>query len=355
MPKLSFTVPLGGRLGVPKERPSVYQVLQMPDTGASPRGSTYRKSLLQCPHEHGLLYEIGLRPEQPSEALTVGLVFHYALQRYYAEILRYQREFVRKWVEKHPEDPWGYRGQDAFFFGNHSDAAAVAWNSIRDLESAPGYLDTWEVVSRVVDRYLDFYNLRDRWEIVAVEVTVEYYGRMSGSFDYTARLDLVVVDWSDGCLYNVEHKTARWVSQDLVDFYDLDLQILGQVWLATNCVDWAKMGLPMFGGCKINIASKQKTPVLIRHDVLPGVQALQAFERMVGQAETLRGVHEMLGWPKSLGHCAGYARGYSKCQFYELCRGYPLETVKSLKLWRDPPSGFVFKNPDAPTVEDHNV
>lgn len=355
MPRLTFTIPLGGRTGAPKERASIFEILRMPDTGASPRGSTFRKSLMQCPHEHGLLYEAGLRPEQPTEALTVGLLFHYALQRYYEAIFVYQQHFARRWREDHPKDPFGYRSQDGFFWGNGAEASKVAWNSIRDLEGAPGYAETWTTVSRVVDAYLDHYSFRDRWEVIAVEETVEFYGQLAGSFDHTARLDLLIVDWGDARVYNVEHKTAKWVSQDLVDFYDLDLQILGQVWLATRCIDWAQMQLPMFGGCKINIASKQKTPVLIRHDTNPGTQALQAFERMLCQSETLRGVYKQLGWPKSLGHCAGAARGYSKCQFYELCRGYPLETVKSLKQWRDAPSGFVFKSPDAATVEDHNV
>jgi PD-(D/E)XK nuclease superfamily len=355
MPRLSFTVPLGGKTAAPKDRGSIFEILSIPDTGASPRGSTYRKSLLQCPHEHGLLYEIGLRPESPTEALTIGLLFHYALQRYYESIFAYQREFAVKWRIDHPTDPWGYRKQDGFFFGNHAEASAVSWKAIRDLENADGYKETWATLSRTVDAYLDHYSFRDRWEIVAVEETVEYYGSASGSFDHTARLDLIIIDWADGRVYNVEHKTARWISQDLVDFYDLDLQILGQVWLAMRCIDWAKAGLPMFGGCKINIASKQKTPVLIRHDVIPSVQALEAFERMLGQWENIRGVYAKADWPKALGQCAGAARGYSKCQFYELCRAYPLETVTTVGKWRDPPSGFVVRGVDAPTIEDRDV
>lgn len=355
MPRISFTVPLGGRSSAPKLRLPVFQVLNAPDTGASPKGSTFRKSLLDCPFEHGMLYEAGLRPAVPSEALTVGMVFHWALQRYYESIQEYQRQYAAKWRKDHPTDPYGYRKQDGFFFGNEAEASAIAWRSIRELETAEGYKETWDVVSRVVDAYFDHYSHRDRWEIIAVEETIEYYGLSSGSFDHTARLDLIIIDWGDGRLYNVEHKTARWISQDLVDFYDLDFQVLGQVWLATRCIDWKAAGLPMFGGNKINIASKQKTPVLIRHDVLPSVQALQAFERMVAQSEVLRGVYEQLGWPKSLGHCAGAARGYSKCQFYEFCRAYPLETVESLRRWRDPPSGFVVKGAEAPVQENRDV
>jgi hypothetical protein len=306
MPKLSFTVPLSGKK-TPVDRGSIFGLLNIPDTGASPKGSTYRKSLIQCPHEHGLLYEIGLRPSAPTEALTLGLLFHYALQRYYEEIFRFQQQFEAKY-------PADYRKESEYFWGHEAEASKVAWKSVSELQFADGYADTWAVLSRVLDAYFDHYSRRDRWRILAVEET-----------------------------------------QDLVDFYDLDLQILGQVWLAARCIDWDKSGLPMFGGTKINIASKQKVPILIRHDVLPSTQHLIAFERMLGQWEDMRGVYEKFGWPKSLGHCAGYARGYSKCQFYELCREHPLETVETIRQWRDAPSGFEVKNKDAPTFEDHNV
>ncbi len=354
MPKISFTVPLGGKTSA-KTRVSLTEAIKMPDVGASPKGSTYRKSLLQCPFEHAVLYELGLRPESPTEALTIGLVFHYALQRYYEAIHTYQQLFKADWTVKHPETPRGYLGQNDFFWGNEPEAAKIAWQSIADLQYADGYADTWETLSRTLNAYFDHYTLRDRWEIIAVEETVEYYGLSAGLFDHTARLDLVVHDVSDGRIYIVEHKTAKWVSQDLVDFYDLDLQILGQVWLAAKCVDWQALGFGMFGGVKINIASKQKTPILIRHDVLPSTQHLQAFELTMVQWEGLRGVYAQFGWPRALGQCAGAPRGYSKCQCYELCRQHPLESIESLKRWRDPPSGFVVAGKNAPTVEDHNV
>lgn len=332
----------------PKNRPSIFEVLKMPDTGASPKGSTYRKSLMMCPHEHGMIYELGLRPSNPSEALTIGLVFHYALQRFYEEIFRWQREFEQKYPQK-------FRREDAYYWGNQSEAAAVAWNAVRDLETAEGYKETWEVIQRVLNQYLDHYSFRDRWRILAIEEKVEYYGEHAGYFDNTARLDLLIEDVGSERVFNVEHKSARYISEDLIDFYDLDDQILGQTWLGMKCIDWGAMGLPMYGGNKINIASKQKTPVLVRHDALPSEQALRAFEISLGERTRLREAYKALGWPKFFGHCAGFTRGYSKCQFYEVCRGFPLETVESLKRWRDPPLGFERRDPNSPTIEDYNV
>lgn len=353
MPKISYTVPLeGGRKEVP-DRESLFKVLKMPDTGASAKGSTYRKSLIQCPHEHGLLYEIGLRPGVPTEALTVGLIFHYALQRYYEEIFRHQRKFEAFWAKSHSKDPLGYLNADSYYWGYEGEAAKLAWSHIQPLQKAPGYEKTWETVARIVDGYFDRYSRVDRWRIIAVEETIEYYGLQAGFFDHTARLDLLIEDMSVNRVFNVEHKTARWITQDLVDFYDLDLQILGQMWLAARCVNWK--GFPAFGGNKLNIVSKTKTPIFIRHDVLPSERHLLAFERMLGQWEQLRDVYAGMGWPKALGQCAGAPRGYSQCQFYELCREHPLETVESIGKWRDAPTNFEFRGNNASTFEDHNV
>lgn len=353
MPRISFTVPLSGGTKAVPDRESLFSVLKFPDTGASPKGSTFRKSLIQCPHEHGLLYEIGLRPSVPTEPLTVGLIFHYALQRYYEEIFKFQREFEVTWKKNNVKNPLGYRNEDAYYWAHEGQAAKVAWAAVSKLETATGYEDTWKTVSRIVDGYFDRYSRVDRWRILAVEETIEYYGLASGTFDHSTRLDLLVEDTTVCRSYTIEHKTARWISQDLVDFYDLDLQILGQVWLAARCVDWTN--LPPFGGSKINIVSKNKTPLFIRHDVLPSVRHLLAFEHMITDWEYVREFYKRIGWPKALGQCAGAPRGYSKCQFYELCREHPLETVASIGKWRDAPDGFEFKGKDAATFEDHNV
>lgn len=344
----------GYERGVPV-RASVSEVLQMEDVGASSYGSTYRKSLIQCPFEHGLLYEVGLRPESPAEALTVGIIFHYALQRYYEELMRYQREFERDWRKAHPANPEGYRTQDAYYWAHETEAANIAWNAIQPLQHADGYAETWETVSRCVSGYFDRYARLDRWRIIAVEETVEYLGVEAGTFNHTARLDLFVEDTVLGRVFLIEHKTAKYLNSTLLDFYDLDFQILGQCWLAAKCLDWQAIGIP-FGGVLINITTKHKSVTQFsRHAVLPRPDHLRAFETMVGQAENMREFHKSVGWPKSFGQCAGAPRGYAKCQFYELCREHPLETTESIKAWRDAPKGFAFKGVDAPTFENREV
>jgi hypothetical protein len=55
----------------------------------------------------------------------------------------------------------------------------------------------------------------------------------------------------------------------------------------------------------------------------------------------LYGYLEGEGWPRSW-KCAGVFRGYSKCEFYELCNGHPHTSIED---WAKagPPMGYVKK------------
>jgi PD-(D/E)XK nuclease superfamily len=358
MPRISIKVALPTENKKPIKRLPVFQVLGMPAVGASPRGSTYYKSLLGCPFEHALLYDVGLRPEFPTEPLVAGISYHYILQRYYQALMQFQREFEARWVIEHPNNPLGYRKDDMYFWGGELEAVRTAWNALTPMQNAEGYKETYETLTRIVDHYFDRTQRMDRWRVMAIEETLEFYGESSGSFDYTARLDLLIEDCSvggttGGRMWIVEHKTARYITTDLIDFYDLDLQILGQVWLVANCLDLTR--LPPFGGVLLNIVSKQKTPKLVRHTVIPHAGHLTALEETLGAWVGTREHHSANGWPKAIGHCAGALRGYSKCQFYDLCRHQPTVKIAAIKDWRDAPLGFIFTNPDENVIEDHTI
>ena len=358
MPRITITFGLPTNEKKPPKRLPVFQVLNMPDVGASRRGSTYYKSLLSCPFEHALLYEVGCRPEIPAEPLVAGISYHYILQRYYESIARFQREFETRWRTEHPEDPLGFKKQDDYFWGGELEATRTAWSALIPMQNAEGYKDTYDTLTRIVDHYFDRVHRLDRWRVLAIEETLEFYGESTGSFDYTARLDLLVEDCNvggstGGRMWIVEHKTARYITTDLIDFYDLDLQVLGQVWLVLGCLDLKS--LPPFGGVLLNIMSKQKTPKFVRHPVLPHRDHLLALEYMLGAWVDTRDHYKRNGWPKAIGHCAGAFRGYSKCQFYDLCRHQPLASIAAIQQWRDAPLGFVFTDPDERVIEDHTV
>jgi hypothetical protein len=123
------------------------------------------------------------------------------------------------------------------------------------------------------------------------------------------------------------------------------LQILGQVWLVTKAVDLASY--PRFKGAMINIATKHKVPRFYRFAVCPSDQHLAMFERTVFDLQALREWARARGWPMALGHCAGYARGYSRCQFYDLCHDFPqitvAERVADKAAGAEPPQGYAYK------------
>jgi len=80
------------------------------------------------------------------------------------------------------------------------------------------------------------------------------------------------------------------------------------------------------GRCKgviVNMITKHKEPRLERIPVTPSPDHLQDFERLMATLPPRMEVYEKMHWPKSLSHCAGYARGYGRCQYYSLCHDHP--------------------------------
>jgi hypothetical protein len=298
--------------------------LGVPNPGPSSRGSTFYKSMLACPREHGLAQEARVVSDVTAEALTVGLLFHQALEAYYGVVYTHQQA----WLENDT------RRTEEFFWGAHRPAMKEAFAVLIPLEDQKEYTVEYDTCMRLLDAYFGMYNRQDRWEILAVEENLEYHG----AFVYTARLDLVIYDHKDRAVYIVEHKTAAQLSEDLLDNYEMDWQILGQVFLFNQCVDLN--AYPFFGGVLINLVSKHKEPRLVRVPVNPSPDHLKDFARNFVKWVKLRDAYAQLGWPKSLGHCAGYARGYSKCTYYSLCHGNPNHTVQD---WKDeePPLGYV--------------
>jgi hypothetical protein len=235
-----------------------------------------------------------------AEPLVVGILYHKCLEVYYGAL---------------------YNDIDKY------DAQGLAFDVIDPFTKEAGYEDTYETVERMLAGYFEYYT-NDKWDIVAVEETLIY----QDDFDYSARLDLILHDKKDSGIWLGEHKSARMISAELMESYQLDLQILGQVWLFKNCVDLSQY--PPFRGVRVNIITKHETPQFTRVDVCPSQAHLDAFEDSIRAWNQLKVEYARRGWPQSLGHCSGYARGYGQCPNYSLCHGYPSVSVAE---WRDTP------------------
>jgi len=277
----------------------------------SARGSSYYSRLLRCPREHALTHLAKLQPIRDNEALTVGSLFHLVLEVYYNSLqpLTYP-----------------YTSEQRFA------AEQRAMNLLNTLADEPGYADTFATVSRISRAYFDEYRDHDQWEVLAAEISAE----VSTPIVYSARLDLLVRDHSKAghALLIVEHKTCRAITPDLVSGYQLSLQIMGQAYL------WGKVlrqefPKERFDGILINLTSKHATPRFLRIPVFPSQDHLDVFEFAVTSYGHLEVAYAALGYPPDFTKCSGAPRGYTTCQFYEVCFSHPKLDVEF------PPPGFL--------------
>jgi hypothetical protein len=274
-------------------------------TSASPRGSTYWKRVRRCPREHAL-YEGGLRRVNPfTDAIVIGLICHLALEHYYL----------------------------ALKAGRFVEAERDAWWAIAPFSSESGYEEVYETVERMLARYFELYRETDvLWKIVAVEETVSY---MDPELELSARLDLLIE--KEGLLWIVEHKTHKFITEDLLSGYQMDLQIPAYCWLLRNVVDTTK--LAPFAGAIVNIITKDRLPKLERVEVVPSRYHLAEFELSQRAWMKMRDTFPALGNPKTYGNCVGAPRYFSRCDYFDLCHGRPEATLHQL-ITEEPPHGF---------------
>lgn len=314
-----------------------------PTGSSSAVGSTFWKRVMRCPFEHAMHELVQLRSKWDDEALTVGFLAHHAREHYYLAHQAAQRGLTED--ELRTDAIW--RGQ--------VEAERASWASIEAIRTEPGYTDaplgskfpsTWDQLESLWGAFLDSYRHAERVAVVATEETVRFTDPRSG-IDYSARLDTLVRDFDRtpiGGLYLSEFKSAKSITKDLVEGYQLDLQILGQVWLVRRCVDIEALGFGPLRGVVIDIITKQQTPRVERVFVQPSEQHLQAFELAMGDWVAVLDFHASRNFPRAFGKCIGPDRGYRRCSYFDLCH---LEPLKTIKQWSaevqtlGAPEGFV--------------
>lgn len=329
--------------------------------GGSPFGSTRYKRMRLCPFEDALVSVARLRPERDKEPLAVGWIEHQAWEAYY-QVIKAHQDRLGDPPKRNNKPAWEH-----YFYGAETAAEKAGLAVLDIFQNEPGYLNTSEVCGRVFQAYCEEYRRQAPWRILAVEETlisemplakplrlVDQDGDVI-SYDtwrYSARLDVVIVryDTPHPSLWIVEHKTAKFISDDLLHGYQLDMQILGQVWLVKHCVDLS--AYPQFGGVIVNIATKHATPKFERLEVSPSDDHLAEFEHSTIQWGLMNEVFKGVGYPRALGSCAGALRGYSRCSYYELCHSRPSWTVEDFTR-EEPVVGFYREDAVYQPVDDH--
>lgn len=304
------------------------------ESSASERGSTYYGMLRMCPHEFGLSQVLGMRRIAEAEQLTLGILYHMAMETYYDAIYDHQHSI---------EKPKTLAAKQHFFHGNIRNAQQMAWDAVDAIRTEPGYANTWYWLEKTVSAYFETYWKTDEWEVVATEEPIDI---TIDGVRYTTRLDLVVYDWQRKGYRVGEFKTARFLTNDLVDNYQMDAQVLGEVVGFEKHFGYQKNLLAI----DVSIVTKQEQPKVTRVEVYPSLPHIRAWEASLLAFSELRKVYKELGWPRSY-KCAGYARGYSKCQFYSVCSMHPHMTVEDWK-GSDPPEGYEFTGKVDQDVDD---
>lgn len=314
----------------PPERRALGEVLGF-EGGASKRGSTYHSKLLTCPREFALTYVAKLKPIVTAEQLTCGLIYHYAQETYYDSIAAHQQA-MRASNKKLNLTSKATREQ--FFWGNARESQEKAFAAVECISREPGYERTWSLIERILNFYFETYWKTDEWEVLATEYPVEV--AVEDTL-YTTRLDQIVHDHKRNGVWVVEAKTARSITSDLLDNYQQDFQVLGEVFTFLNAVE---VDLP-FLGVNVCIVSKALSPKATRVEVMPSKHHINEFKKTLLSFHKLLPIYEQLQWPKALGKCAGASRGYSKCTFYSICHNFPEVEVDDWNN-REAPEGFEF-------------
>lgn len=295
------------------ERRPLREVLGMPESSGSTWGSTYYKAQTVCPRAARLRALGVMKIGAKSDGLDFGDAFHLVKEAYYR---------ARQ------------RGLDWRL------AVAEAWTVLDPLRGEAGYGDMQDELERSLTSYFEF-AMNDRWTVVAVEEELTYQGL---SFDYSARLDLVVIDEEDGGLWIVEHKSTKAITANMTQGYLLDLQTLGQIWLMRECVDLTKY--PEFKGVIVNITSKQKVPKHERVRVRATEAHLREFEKSLVARKLLNEYAAELGYPKMFGNCSGPAQYFGSCAYFDICHGRPDFDIAGVDklLPHDLPYGFTISD-----------
>lgn len=302
-----------------KERRKPHLILDVPDEGPSPRGSTYWGRVQHCGREHLLSNVLGWRSLAPDDPLDTGLIWHACLEAYYRERLEGQRELIRSCGSREAALQHAH-----FFTAREAEAQRAAFAVLELFRAEPGYDEIYAKIEKMLGFYFSRYRF-DRFEILAVEVTIG-----CADVEYTSKLDLIVIDWSipdAPLLRGVEHKSAFRLTLDVLEGYNLDSQVMGQVYLL-----WRHFvghpHLPPFAGVIVNICSKEHTPKTERVTVAPDPAHLVAWEEHILIQAEHRAFHETRGFARNYGSCS---RRFGRCEHFNFCKNHPRLSVSQIR------------------------
>lgn len=271
-------------------------------TGGSGKGWSYYSTLMKCPRA---FYYRNVEPDSGGEGIVqdeverpardFGSVVHAFLKLYYDGI-----------IADRAGEPFG-------FF------ASRLYNALLEHQCNPEIVEgAW----RVFNAYCDYYE-PDYLDPLATEATALDKKNHSCRFDLIARIPVGMntCEYSPG-VYIVEHKTASRFSQDVLDGWDLDGEIQGQIaiWNASK----RRYIYGELKGVMVNVLGKQKIPEFHRVVVSPQSFMYKKHLKVLGVMDGVEKRYRRLGarrgmeaWPQYMAACIDR---WGRCDYYDRCR-----------------------------------
>lgn len=306
-------VPVGQ---VKQKRRRVEQVLGLPESGPSSRGSTYWRRFLSCPRHHFLANVLGWTPVDRTDPLEYGLLWHVLLEQLYRDVYAVQHHTYVQSV-----------GPDTRVF-----------ETLRPFYGEEGWQEGAEKIGVMLDAYLTrWYRLDlNGLEVEAVEETLGVGLEQGIGFEWTNRMDLRGIDHSgyQRVRRHWEHKTSWRVDVEVILGFRMDLQVTGQTFLM-NMAHGEAQDAP-YHGAIVNLVSRPgstsaraKPPDTSREAIQPTPADIAAWiESMSFQRRLLATYEKMDQWPRNYNSCVFR---YGRCPFFNLCQSRPQDTVASLR------------------------
>lgn len=253
--------------------------------GPSGDGWSKQADLQRCPYRYYLMHEKGVvLPGPTAPPLEIGILWHAALACHYHRLL-----------------PAGYPGY-------HPNTPSP--DQLLDAVEAVGAeLANVTAARRLVWGYLEHWPLDD-----VQPVALEYPAGVAGV--HTCRYDMV--GWHDDELWVFEHKSAAKETEDLMDAWFLDGEVLGEMY------GWRLSQLDaVFGarltGVIINIGFKSNPPRYRRLKVVVPEVVIRQYIRDRAFWNAERESYRATGyWPRKLQGCL--SRYNDVCGFFPHCR-----------------------------------
>jgi hypothetical protein len=255
--------------------------------GPSEDGWSKMLDFQRCPYRYYLMHEVKMFPSGEAgdrSPLALGGLTHAALALHYCRMLP---EGYPGW-RKDPPPPLDF---------------------LDAVEAAGGDIVLVHAARRFYGSYAEHY-VNETITPVAVEMP---FGKVG---DHTCRFDLLA--WRDGALWNYEHKTAANETEDVIEGWWLDGEILGEVYAARKGEIEKLFGAPLAGVC-INLIVKTHPVRFRRLDIVITDKVLASFARDRAFWAAERDRYRQLGhWPRAHHGCLG--RYNDACLFWHHCR-----------------------------------